>query len=218
MKPPLKTEIRKPTKTLSGVTPVAVMLAPRKCRHGTCLYCPTLSAPQSYTPKSPAVMRAIMLNYSPYEQVRARLKAYEVMNHPTDKIELIIMGGTFLNYPLKYQYSFIKSCYDALNNKKSTTLKEAKKLNERAKHRAVALCIETRPDVCGEKETFSTKSLMILRLNFSFAISHKEVEGSIPINSHWLPLANLRKLPILVPISKNLPLGLYLEIISESLR
>jgi len=152
MKPPLKNEIRKPTKTLSGVTPIAVMLKPRKCKHGTCLYCPSLSVPQSYTPKSPAVMRAIMLNYNPYKQVQARLKAYQVMNHPTDKIELIIMGGTFLDYPLKYQYGFIKSCYDALNGKTSRNLKEAKKLNERAKHRAVALCIETRPDVCGEKE------------------------------------------------------------------
>ncbi len=149
---PLKNEIRKPTKTLSGVTPIAVMLAPRKCKHGTCLYCPTLNVPQSYTPKSPAVMRALLLNYNPYEQVKARLKAYFVMNHPTDKIELIIMGGTFLDYPVDYQYKFIKDCYDALNNKKSKTLGQAKKLNEKAEHRCVALCIETRPDVCGKKE------------------------------------------------------------------
>ncbi len=152
MKPPLKHEIRKPTKTLSGVTPIAVMLKPRKCKHGTCLYCPSLSVPQSYTPKSPAVLRAIMLNYSPFLQVKSRLKAYQVMNHPTDKIELIIMGGTFLDYPLKYQYNFIKACYDALNGKTSKNLEEAKRKNEKAKHRCVALCIETRPDVCGEKE------------------------------------------------------------------
>lgn len=145
---PSKNEIRKPTKTLSGVAPIAVMLKPRKCKHGTCLYCPTLNVPQSYTPKSPAVMRALLLDYAPYKQVKARLKAYKVMNHPTDKIELIIMGGTFLDYPLNYQYNFIKQCYDALNNKKSKNLEEAKRLNEKAKHRCVALCIETRPDVC----------------------------------------------------------------------
>jgi histone acetyltransferase (RNA polymerase elongator complex component) len=58
MKKPSKIEIRKPTKSISGVTPVAVMLAPRKCRHGTCVYCPSLNVPQSYTPKSPVVMRA----------------------------------------------------------------------------------------------------------------------------------------------------------------
>ena len=152
MKIPLKNEVRKPTKTLSGVAPVAVMLKPRACKHGTCLYCPTLNSPQSYTPKSPAVLRAIMLNYNPYEQVESRLKALKFMNHPTDKIELIIMGGTFLDYPLKYQENFIKNCYDALNDKKSKNLEEAKKKNEKAKHRCVALCIETRPDVCSEKE------------------------------------------------------------------
>jgi elongator complex protein 3 len=148
MKKPTSREIRKPTKTLAGVTPLAVVISPRKCPHGTCLYCPTLNVPQSYTPKSPAIIRASMLNYNPYKQVKARLKAFKVMNHPTDKIELIIMGGTFLAYPIKYQYEFIKQCYNALNPRVSKTLEQAKKLNQKAKHRCVALCIETRPDYC----------------------------------------------------------------------
>ncbi len=152
MKIPVSNEVRKPTKTLAGVTPLAVIIKPMKCKHGTCLFCPTLDVPQSYTPKSPAIMRAITLNYNPWQQVEARLKAYEAMNHPTDKIELIIMGGTFLDYPVKYQYDFIKECYDALNKKRSKSLEAAKKINEKAKHRCVALCIETRPDVCGDKE------------------------------------------------------------------
>ncbi len=152
MKLPTSKEIRKPSKTLAGVTPIAVMCKPRKCKHGTCLYCPSLNVPQSYTPLSPPVIRAKMLNYNAYEQVKSRLKAFKLMNHPTDKIELIIMGGTFLDYPLKYQYEFVKNCYDALNEKKSSSLEQAKKLNEQAKHRCVALCIETRPDVCGKKE------------------------------------------------------------------
>ena len=152
MKPPSYNEVRKPTKTISGVTPVAVMLPPRKCAHGTCLYCPNLNMPQSYTPKSPAVMRAMALGYDAYKQVRARIEAFKIMNHPTGKIELIVMGGTFLSYPIKFQYKFIKDCYDALNSKKSENLKDAKKLNEKARHRCVALCIETRPDVCSEKD------------------------------------------------------------------
>jgi elongator complex protein 3 len=61
---------------------------------------------------------------------------------------LIIMGGTFLEYPKKFQYEFIKNCYDALNEKKSRTIEAAQKLNEKAKHRCVALCVETRPDEC----------------------------------------------------------------------
>jgi elongator complex protein 3 len=144
---------RKPTKTLSGVTPLAVMLPPRKCKKGTCLYCPSLNVPQSYTPKSPAVLRAASLNYNPFKQVISRLEAFNAMKHPTDKIELIIMGGTFLSYPLKFQYEFIKRCYDALNGKISENLENAKRINETLwNHRCVALCIETRPDVCGKKE------------------------------------------------------------------
>lgn len=156
----------KPTKTLSGVTPIAVMLPPRPCPHGTCLYCPTFhktntadtsynknninpnDAPQSYTPESPAVIRARECNYDPKKQIKARLKSYTLMKHPTQKIELIIMGGTFLAYPKTFQKQFIKSCYDALNNKKSKSLDEAKSINETALHRCVALCIETRPDFC----------------------------------------------------------------------
>ena len=150
MKPPTINEIRKPTKTISGITPVAIMLPPRKCAHGSCLYCPDLNVPQSYTPKSPVVMRASALKYDSYEQVKARLKAFEAMHHPTEKIELIIMGGTFLEYPEKFQYEFIKKCYDGLNEKKSKTLAEAQVLNETSKHRCIALCIETRPDVCSK--------------------------------------------------------------------
>ena len=138
---------RKPTKTISGVTPVAVMLPPRKCEHGTCTYCPSFDAPQSYTPESPAVLRAIECGYDPIKQIKARLKSFKAMNHPTEKIELIIMGGTFLSYPEEFQKDFIKKCYDALNKKSSKDLEQAKKINQTTKHRCVALCLETRPDV-----------------------------------------------------------------------
>jgi elongator complex protein 3 len=152
MKLPLMHEVRKPSKTLAGVTPIAVMTHPRKCEHGTCIYCPSLNVPQSYTPLSPPVIRAKMLNYDPYKQVQARLKAFKLMNHPTNKIELIVMGGTFLEFPKEYKIDFIKRCYDTLNEKDSSSLEEAKKLNETAEHRCVALCIETRPDTCSEKQ------------------------------------------------------------------
>jgi len=148
----LKGILRKPTKTLSGVTPLAVMIPPRKCNHGTCVYCPSLDAPQSYTPQSPAVLRARQLNYDPYEQVKSRLSAFQAMNHPTDKIELIIMGGTFLSFPVDFQFNFVKRCYEALNGKKAKSLAEAKKINEKTKHRCIALCIETRPDICSDEE------------------------------------------------------------------
>jgi len=74
------------------------------------------------------------------------------MGHPTDKIELIVMGGTFLACPEDYQYHFIKGCFDALNGEESATLEEAKRLNETARHRCTGLCIETRPDWCQQEQ------------------------------------------------------------------
>jgi elongator complex protein 3 len=108
--------------------------------------------PQSYTPESPAVIRGIECQFDAVKQIRVRLDSMADMGHPIDKIELIIMGGTFLSTPKNYQYQFIKDCFDALNGVVSTTLEKAKKLNETAACRCVGLCIETRPDFCGEDE------------------------------------------------------------------
>jgi len=130
------------------VTPVAVMTEPRQCP-GNCVYCPSYEAtPRSYTPGSPAVLRARACEYDAKKQVSLRLKVLEDMGHPTDKIELIVMGGTFLAYPVDYQYQFIKDCYDALNGAPAPDLAAAQHLNETARHRCTGLCIETRPDWC----------------------------------------------------------------------
>lgn len=144
--------MRKPTRTISGVAPLAVMLPPRPCPHGACLFCPQLDAPQSYTPESPVVLRAKKVNYDAKTQVINRLSVLKSMGHLTDKIELIIMGGTFLSYPEEFQFNFIKACYDGLNGSESESLEEAQQKNEQADHRCVALCIETRPDWCSEKQ------------------------------------------------------------------
>ena len=140
--------IRKLTKTLSGVTPIAVALPPRGCDHGVCTYCPTLGVSQSYTPKSSTIARAVPVAYDPKKQILLRLQAFEKMGQPVNKIELIVLGGTFMQYPKKFQHDFIKGCYDALNGRKSKDLKQAKKINQNVAHRCVALCIETRPDNC----------------------------------------------------------------------
>jgi len=144
--------MKKLARTISGVTPVAVMTLPIKCP-GQCIYCPTFSnIPQSYTPESPAALRARQCDYDAKAQIKLRLKVLSEMGHPTDKVELIIMGGTFLACPHDYQYQFIKDCYDALNGEESDTLEAAKRLNETANHRGTGLCIETRPDWCGPAE------------------------------------------------------------------
>ncbi len=144
--------MRKATRTISGVTPVAVMAMPHPCP-GNCVYCPSAEgAPKSYTLESPAVLRAIHCEYDAGRQVRTRLESLISMGHPVDKVELIIMGGTFLAYPLDYQYQFVKACFDALNGSESTDLEAAQSVNETSSHRCVGLCVETRPDWCGESE------------------------------------------------------------------
>ena len=144
--------MKKKTRTISGVTPVAVMSPPVGCP-GECVYCPDFGdIPRSYTPHSPAVMRAASRGYDAAEQVKLRLRILKDMGHPTDKVELIIMGGTFLANPVNVQYEFVKNCFDALNGSVSSSLEEAQRINELGQHRAVGLCIETRPDYCAEAE------------------------------------------------------------------
>jgi elongator complex protein 3 len=144
--------MKKASRTISGVTPVAVMAKPFICP-GRCVYCPSSpEAPKSYTVESPAVLRARSCGFDAKKQVEVRLKTFAEMGHAQDKVELIVMGGTFMFYPRDYQYQFIKDCYDALNGITSSCLEEARRINENAERRCVGLCIETRPDFCGEAE------------------------------------------------------------------
>lgn len=119
--------ITKPTRTLSGVAPIAVMTKPHKCPHiktgvGPCSYCPGGiksffgNVPQSYTGKEPATMRAIRNNYDPYLQVFNRLEQYVLLNQNFDKAEIIIMGGTFPSLNKKYQEEFVTYIFKALND------------------------------------------------------------------------------------------------------
>ena len=154
----------KNVRTLSGVAVVAVLTKQYPCR-GKCLYCPTeKEMPKSYLSNEPAVMRAITVNFDPYRQVQKRLRALEINGHDIDKIELIVMGGTFSDLPKKYQYNFIAECYRAANNysldvrrlknqrRRTSTLLREQKRNETAKHRIIGLTPETRPDTLDEKE------------------------------------------------------------------
>ncbi len=128
------------------------MARPMGCP-GDCVFCPTYEeAPKSYTPESPAVFRALSCDYDPARQVKLRLQVLTEMGHPGDKVELIVMGGTFPACPPDYQRQFIKGCYDALNGRVCADLEEAKRINETAAHRCVGLCIETRPDWCNEDQ------------------------------------------------------------------
>src|SRR3989338_335425 len=114
--------LTKPTRSLSGVSVIAVMSAPRMCPHGRCIYCPggpnskLGNVPQSYTGKEPSTMRAIRNNYDSYLITMNRLEQYVVTGHPFDKIEVIIQGGTFHSYDKEYKDDFVRSIFKALND------------------------------------------------------------------------------------------------------
>lgn len=108
----------KAVREASGVVTIAAMTSPEKCPHGKCLYCPggvERGSPQSYTGKEPAALRGSNYDYDSYREVRGRLDQLHICGHPTDKVDLIVMGGTFPARTIEYQLHFIKGCYDALN-------------------------------------------------------------------------------------------------------
>ena len=141
--------VKKPMRTASGVAVVAVMTSPYPCPHGKCAYCPggvSNDSPQSYTGKEPAARRAAMNRFDPYDQVESRLRQLEVIGHDTDKIDLIIMGGTFTSRNPQYQTWFVQRCLEAMNGHPSPNLEAAQEENSHSRHRCIGLTVETRPD------------------------------------------------------------------------
>ncbi len=136
----------KPTRTISGVAPVAVLTGPYPCP-ADCIFCPSAKGvPRSYLPDEPAVQRAIRARYDPFKETAARIRALENMGHSADKIELLVIGATWSAYPKKYQEWFIRRCLAAMNGVESVTLADAQRANETSAHRNVGLVVETRPD------------------------------------------------------------------------
>jgi elongator complex protein 3 len=172
----------KPVRTLSGVTTVTVLTKPYPCP-GKCIFCPTdVRMPKSYLPDEPGAMRGLEHAFDPYAQVASRIAQLQAVGHPTDKIELLILGGTWSAYRRDYQEWFIKRCFDAMNTLSPdpspcqgeggvspslagkgagavgqevclpAELAAAQALNENATHRNVGLVIETRPDEITPRE------------------------------------------------------------------
>lgn len=106
----------RPVRTLSGVTPVTVLTRPHPCP-GTCIFCPSdVRMPKSYLADEPGAQRAEQNRFDPYLQTWNRLAAYQQIGHPVDKVELIVLGGTWTAYPEPYQIWFTKRCLDALSD------------------------------------------------------------------------------------------------------
>ncbi|ELP86716.1 elongator complex protein, putative [Entamoeba invadens IP1] len=151
----------KPVRTASGIVAIAVMCKPHRCpniRTGgdSCVYCPGGCdsdfeySTQSYTGYEPTSMRAVRARYNPYIQSRTRVEQLQKLGHNVEKVEYIIMGGTFLSMDKPYRDSFILGLFDALSGHVSSTVEEAVNYGENSKIKCVAMTIETRPDCCSE--------------------------------------------------------------------
>lgn len=164
--------ITKKIRTLSGVAVIAVLTKPSSCP-GKCIYCPNEeNMPKSYLSNEPAVMRAIKSDFHPYKQVQSRMKALQFNGHSTDKLEVIIMGGTFSYFPSQYQTWFVKECFRAANDfprnklsaKQKSSLEIEKKKNEKTTNRIIGLTLETRQDYITPTELVKFRKLGATRM------------------------------------------------------
>ena len=173
-----KVLLKKPVKTASGVAVIALMPKPYACPHGRCTYCPggvEFNTPNSYTGKEPVTINAIENNYDPNIQITSKLNQLQIFGHDATKVELVIVGGTFLFMPKDYQENFMKSCYDALNGFESINLHTAMKNNENAKNRNVGFTIETKPDYCKKEHIDLMLSYGATRIEIGVQSLHEDV-------------------------------------------
>lgn len=170
---------RKITRTISGVTIVAVMTKPQSCpQPEPCAYCPggpTFGVPQSYTGFEPAAMRGLQNEFDPYLQVRSRIEQLKAIGHTVDKVEIIVMGGTFPATPLDYQAWFVQRCLDGVTGKDSVGLEEAKKNAETSRIRNVGITVETRPDWAKEKHVDAMLDMGVTRVELGVQNPNDEI-------------------------------------------
>ena len=177
----------KPVRTLSGVAPVAVMTSPCDCPHGRCSYCPggvSKNTPQSYTGHEPAALRGGMYSYDPFMQTKSRLAQLRAIGHNTDKVELIIMGGTFTSRQPDYQEWFVKRCFEAMNGSDSENLESAHLLNETAGARCIGLTVETRPDWFGGEQVARSLHLGATKVEFGVQILDDKILDGVKRGHH----------------------------------
>ncbi len=186
---------KRKVRSLSGVVVVSVLTKPYPCP-GKCIYCPTEKGlPKSYLSGEPAVERAKRAKFDPYLQTQNRVESLKIQGHPTDKIELRIIGGSWSAYPKKYQVWFITNCFQAANDfeklklgetrspqnlgrtglPKTQNLEKEQRRNEKAKNRIVGISIETRPDLINKKEILNLRKLGITMVELGVQIIYDDI-------------------------------------------
>ncbi|RMZ97400.1 putative elongator complex 3 [Brachionus plicatilis] len=176
----------KPVRTASGIAVVAVMCKPHRCPHiamtgNICVYCPGGPdsdfeySTQSYTGYEPTSMRAIRARYNPYLQTKHRLEQLKQLGHSVDKVEFIIMGGTFMCLGEDYRDYFIRNLHDALSGHTSNSVQEAVKYSEKSTTKCIGITIETRPDYCLKKHLSDMLSYGCTRLEIGVQSVYEDV-------------------------------------------
>jgi len=176
----------KPVRTASGIAVVAVMCKPHRCPHinmtgNICVYCPGGPdsdfeySTQSYTGYEPTSMRAIRARYDPFLQTRHRVEQLKQLGHSVDKVEFIVMGGTFMSLPDSYKDYFIRNLHDALSGHSSSSVEEAVRYSERSKTKCIGITIETRPDYCLKKHLSEMLSYGCTRLEIGVQSVYEDV-------------------------------------------
>ncbi len=213
--PVLLAKIRmKPIRTLSGVTTITVLTKPHPCP-GECVFCPTIAGmPQSYLPDEPGARRGVENEFDPYRQVASRLKALHDVGHPTEKIELLILGGSWSAYPKDYREWFLRRCFEAINGENplddqgDVSLYEVQARNVSAEKRNVGLVIETRPDLINKDELKLLRKQGVTKIQIGIQSMNDTVlaknkrghdsattlkatallrEAGFKITAHWMP-------------------------------
>jgi len=198
----------KPVRTLSGVATVTVLTKPYPCP-GECIFCPTdARMPKSYLVDEPGAMRAGQHDFDPFAQTHARLLSLAAVGHPTDKIELLILGGTWSAYRRDYQAWFVRRCLEAINGVESASLEAAQAANAHAARRNVGLVVETRPDRIDEDELRWLRRLGVTKIQIGVQSTDDEIlalnkrghtlqttreafrllrAAGFKIHAHWMP-------------------------------
>ncbi|MCO5186515.1 MAG: tRNA uridine(34) 5-carboxymethylaminomethyl modification radical SAM/GNAT enzyme Elp3 [Anaerolineae bacterium] len=165
----------KPTRSQAGVAVVTVLTKPFPCP-GECIFCPTdVRMPKSYLHDEPGAQRAERHGFDPYTQTASRIATLARLGHPTDKIELLILGGTWSSYRRDYQEWFVKRCFDAMNGVESETLQAAQERNESAEHRNVGLVVETRQDHIDADELRWLRTLGVTKVQVGIQTMNERV-------------------------------------------
>ncbi|RWS28598.1 Elongator complex protein 3-like protein [Leptotrombidium deliense] len=176
----------KPIRTASGIAVVAVMCKPHRCPHinmtgNICVYCPGGPdsdfeySTQSYTGYEPTSMRAIRAHYNPYLQTHHRLMQLKQLGHSIDKVEFIVMGGTFMALSAEYRDYFIRNLHDALSGHCSSSVEEAVRFSEKSKIKCIGITIETRPDYCLKRHLSDMLSYGCTRLEIGVQSVYEDV-------------------------------------------